>query len=107
MASPCDCSTVGGGRSAGAEALPTRPILAQPYGTIDGSIKVTEQGEVISDKYGLPRLAARNLELALSSVLEASLLHRMSRQPKDVLDRWTEGMNGCFFAGGPLRIAIS
>jgi phosphoenolpyruvate carboxylase len=68
-------------------------ILAQPYGTIDGSIKVTEQGEVISDKYGLPRLAARNLELALSSVLEASLLHRVSRQPKEVLDRWTEGMD--------------
>lgn len=68
-------------------------ILAQPYGTIDGSIKVTEQGEVISDKYGLPRLAARNLELALSSVLEASLLHRVSRQPQEVLDRWTEGMD--------------
>ena len=68
-------------------------ILAQPYGTIDGSIKVTEQGEVISDKYGLPRLAARNLELALSSVLEASLLHRVSRQPKEVLDRWTGGMD--------------
>ena len=68
-------------------------ILAQPYGTIDGSIKVTEQGEVISDKYGLPRLAARNLELALSSVLEASLLHRVSRQTRDVLDRWTEGMD--------------
>ncbi|MGQ0847715.1 MAG: phosphoenolpyruvate carboxylase [Actinomycetota bacterium] len=67
-------------------------IMAQPYGTVDGSIKVTEQGEVISDKYGLPRLAARNLELVLASVLEASLLHRTSRQPKEVLDRWTEAM---------------
>lgn len=67
-------------------------ILAQPFGTIDGPVKVTEQGEVVSDKYGLPSLAARNLELALASVLEASLLHRVSRQPKEVLDRWTEAM---------------
>ena len=67
-------------------------VLAQPYGTVDGSIKVTEQGEVISDKYGLARLAARNLELVLASVLEASLLHRTSRQPPQVLGRWTEAM---------------
>jgi phosphoenolpyruvate carboxylase len=67
-------------------------VLAQPYGTVDGTMKVTEQGEVISDKYGLPRLAARNLELVLAAVLEASLLHRVSRQPKEVLDRWTQAM---------------
>ncbi len=72
-------------------------ILAQPYGTIDGDLKVTEQGEVISEKYGHPVIAARNLELALASVLESSLLHRRSRQPKETLDRWTEAMD-CFSA---------
>jgi phosphoenolpyruvate carboxylase len=68
-------------------------ILAQPYGTVDGELKVTEQGEVISEKYGHPAIAARNLELALASVIESSLLHRRSRQPKEKLDRWTEAMD--------------
>jgi phosphoenolpyruvate carboxylase len=68
-------------------------ILAQPYGTVDGELKVTEQGEVISEKYGHPAIASRNLELALASVIESSLLHRRSRQPKETLDRWTEAMD--------------
>ncbi len=68
-------------------------ILAQPFGTVDGSIKITEQGEVISEKYGNPGIAARNLELLVASVLESSLLHRRSRRPKETLDRWTEAMD--------------
>jgi phosphoenolpyruvate carboxylase len=68
-------------------------ILAQPFGTVDGTIKVTEQGEVISEKYGNPEIAARNLELMVASVLESSLLHRQSRRSKETLDSWTEAMD--------------
>lgn len=67
-------------------------ILAQPFGTVCGDLKVTEQGEVIAEKYGNPELAGRNLELALASVLESSILHRRSRQPKEVLDPWMSTM---------------
>jgi phosphoenolpyruvate carboxylase len=67
-------------------------ILAQPFGVNEGPIKLTEQGEVIFAKYGLPRLARHHLEVALGAVLEASLVHRESRQPDDVLARWDEAM---------------
>jgi phosphoenolpyruvate carboxylase len=49
-------------------------ILAQPPGAVKGSLRITEQGEVIAAKYAEPRIAHRNLETLLAATLEATLL---------------------------------
>ncbi|MCV7318511.1 phosphoenolpyruvate carboxylase [Mycolicibacterium confluentis] len=49
-------------------------ILAQPPGAVSGSLRITEQGEVIAAKYAEPRSAHRNLETLLAATLESTLL---------------------------------
>lgn len=84
----------GRGGSVGRGGGPTaEAIMSQPYGSLDGPIKITEQGEVISDKYALPGLGRHNLEGALAAVIEASTLHRTSLLPQEVLDGWNTTMD--------------
>ena len=49
-------------------------ILAQPEGAVHGAVRITEQGEIISAKYGTPETARRNLEALVAATIEASLL---------------------------------
>lgn len=49
-------------------------ILAQPPGTVNGQIRLTEQGEIIASKFSNPEIGRRNLELLVAATLEASLM---------------------------------
>ncbi|MBS7325752.1 MAG: phosphoenolpyruvate carboxylase [Thiopseudomonas sp.] len=84
--------TVGRGGGPAHEA-----ILSQPPGSVAGRFRTTEQGEVIRFKYGLPEVAAQNLNLYLAAVLEATHLPPVA--PKDewraVMERMAaDGLQG-------------
>lgn len=84
----------GRGGTAGRGGGPTHDaILAQPYGVLHGAIKITEQGEVISDKYGSPELAEQNLRRTIGAVGAASLFHLESAVDPLTLTRWDSVMD--------------
>lgn len=95
-------------------------ILAQPPGTVNGQIRLTEQGEVIGSKYANPEIGRRNLETLVAATLEATLLHPTKSAPKAFLDAAAElseasfaayrrivyetpGFTDWFFAATPIR----
>ncbi|KAM3092684.1 phosphoenolpyruvate carboxylase [Phormidesmis sp. 146-12] len=63
-------------------------ILAQPGRSVNGRIKITEQGEVLASKYSLPELALFNLETVTTAVIQGSLL----RTGFDDIQPWHEIM---------------
>ncbi len=94
-------------------------ILAQPPGTVNGQIRLTEQGEVINAKYAHPDIGRRNLETIVAATLEATLLTRGEAPPQAFLDAAaalseasrasyralvyeTEGFADYFFAATPI-----
>jgi phosphoenolpyruvate carboxylase len=95
-------------------------ILAQPPGTVNGQIRLTEQGEVIASKYAHPEIGRRNLETLVAATLEATLLNPTKSAPKSFLEAasaisdasfaayrklvyGTAGFTDYFFSATPIR----
>ncbi|WP_295641210.1 phosphoenolpyruvate carboxylase [uncultured Methylibium sp.] len=107
--------TVGRGGGPSYEA-----ILAQPPGTVNGQLRLTEQGEVIASKYANPEIGRRNLETLVAATLEATLLPPRRHASKAFLEAAealsvfsmaayralvydTAGFADYFFAATPIR----
>ncbi|WP_424630099.1 phosphoenolpyruvate carboxylase [Bradyrhizobium sp. SYSU BS000235] len=58
-------------------------ILAQPGGAVNGQIRITEQGEIISSKYSNAGVGRHNLEILAAATLEASLLQPKHPAPRE------------------------
>jgi phosphoenolpyruvate carboxylase len=110
--------TVGRGGGPSYEA-----ILAQPPGTVNGQIRLTEQGEIIASKFSHPLIGRRNLETLVAATVEASFA-LMDQPPPGEIEHFesamaalsghamrayralvyeTAGFNDYFFASTPIN----
>lgn len=76
-------------------------ILAQPPGTVNGQIQLTEQGEIIASKFSNPEIGHRNLELLVAATLEASLMPNttVGKQAKKLgeFEQLIDGLSECAY----------
>ncbi len=73
-----------------------RAVMAAPRGSIDGRLRLTEQGEVIHRNYGMRAIALRSLEQTAAAVVRATL---RPRPPEPREARWREAMSVIASAG--------
>jgi len=79
--------TIGRGGAPAHQAL-----LSQPPGSLKGGLRVTEQGEMIRFKFGLPKVALQSLNLYTAAILEANLLPPPApkQEWRDLMDQFAE-----------------
>ena len=79
--------TIGRGGAPAQQAL-----LSQPPGSLKGGLRVTEQGEMIRFKFGLPKVALQSLNLYTAAILEANLLPPPApkQEWRDLMDQFAE-----------------
>jgi phosphoenolpyruvate carboxylase len=73
-------------------------IVAQPSGTVQGQLRITEQGEVIGTKYSNPEVGRRNLEILAAATLEATLLGGARPAPRPEYVAALEELSALAFA---------
>ena len=89
----------GRGGSVGRGGGPTYlAIQSQPPGSVDGTLRVTEQGEMIQAKFGLPGIAVRTLEVYATATLEATLAAPAAVDPcwRTTMERVAQAARGAF-----------
>jgi phosphoenolpyruvate carboxylase len=83
-----------GGSASRGGSRTERAVIAAPRGTVDGYLRLTEQGEVIHRKYGIRALALRNLEQMTGAVLRASLRPRPADPREEHWRPWMDRIAG-------------